>query len=83
VSTRQLALAFYQTYGVTESFGLRRFRLINVRDYRFATRTFIPRIAYALTLLHRGSEPPDPNTPAVVELEREAAAVAQENNWQA
>ncbi len=83
VSTRQLALAYYQTYGITESFGFRRARIINVRDYRFATRTFIPRIAYALTLLHRGSEPPDPNTPAVVELEKEAADVAQENNWQA
>ena len=83
VSTRQLALAFYQTYGITENFGLRRGRLINVRDYRFATRTFIPRIAYALTLLHRNGEPPDPTTPAVVELEKEASAVAQENNWQA
>ncbi len=83
VSTRQLALAFYQTYGISENFGLRRGRLINVRDYRFATRTFIPRIAYALTLLHRNDEPPDPTSPAVVELEKEAAAVAQENNWQA
>jgi hypothetical protein len=83
VSTRQLALAFYQTYGFTETFGLRRGRIINVRDYRFATRTFIPRIAYALTLLHRSSEPPDPTSPAVVELEKEAAALDQENNWQA
>jgi hypothetical protein len=82
VSTRQLALAFYQTYGINENFGLRRGRIINVRDYRFATRTFIPRIAYALTLLHRSTEPPDPTTPAVIELEKEAAAVAQENNWQ-
>ena len=83
VSTRQLALAFYQTYGTTENFGLRRGRIINVRDYRFATRTFIPRIAYALTLLHRGSEPPDPTVAAVIELEKEAAAVDKENNWQA
>ena len=83
VSTRQLALAFYQTYGINENFGLKRGRIINVRDYRFATRTFIPRIAYALTLLHRNSEPPDPTTPVVVELEKEAAEVAQENNWQA
>jgi hypothetical protein len=83
VATRQLALAFYQTYGITENFGLPRGRLINVSDYRFATRTFIPRIAYALTLIHRGTEPPDPTSPAVVELEKEAGAVAQENNWQA
>ncbi|MGA8088469.1 MAG: zinc dependent phospholipase C family protein [Terracidiphilus sp.] len=83
VSMRQLALAFYQTYGITENFGFRRGRIINVSDYRFAARTFIPRIAYALTLLHRSNEPPDPTTPAVIELEKEAAAVAQENNWQA
>jgi hypothetical protein len=83
VSTRQLAVAFYQTYGISETFGLRRIRFINVRDYRFATRTFIPRIAYALTLLHRGDEPPDPTTAAVIELEKEAAEVARENDWQA
>jgi hypothetical protein len=83
VPTRQLALAFYQTYGITENFGLWRGRLINVRDYRFATRTFIPRIAYALTLLHRSTEPPDSTSPTVVELEKEAGTVARENNWQA
>ena len=68
VSMRQLALAFYQTYGLTENFKGRR--RINVRDYRFAARTFIPRIAYAVTLLHRSHEPPDPTTPEVIELRR-------------
>ena len=80
VSMRQLALAFYQTYGITESFAGRR--RINVRGYRYATRTFIPRIAYAVTLLHRSHEPPDSTAPDVVELEKEAAEVAQDNNWQ-
>jgi hypothetical protein len=81
VSMRQLAQAFYQTYGLTENFKGRR--RINVRDYRFAARTFIPRIAYAVTLLHRSHEPPDPNTPEVIELEKESAAVAKENDWDA
>ena len=81
VSMRQLALAFYQTYGLSETFTGRR--RINVRDYRFAARTFIPRIAYALTVLHRKHEPPDPTTPDVVELEKESAQVAKTNNWQA
>jgi hypothetical protein len=81
VSMRQLALAFYQTYGITENFEGRQ--RINVRGYRFATRTFIPRIAYAVTLLHRSHEPSDPATPEFVELQKEAAAVGQENNWQA
>ncbi len=81
VSMRQLALAFYQTYGITENFAGRR--RINTRGYRFAVHTFIPRIAYAVTLLHRRHEPPDPTTPDVIELEKEAAEVALDNNWQA
>jgi hypothetical protein len=80
VSMRQLALAFYQTYGITESFAGRR--RINTRGYRFAVHTFIPRIAYAETLLHRSHEPPDPTSPEVIELEKEAAEMAQENHWQ-
>lgn len=79
VSMRQLEQAFYQTYGLTQNFGVRR--RINVRDYRFAARTFIPRIAYAVTLLHRSHEPPDPATPEVIELEKESAAVAKINHW--
>ena len=78
---RQLAQAFYQTYGLSENFKGRR--RINVRDYRFAARTFTPRIAHAVTLLHRGPAPPDPATPEVIELEKESAAVAKENNWDA
>jgi hypothetical protein len=81
VPTRQLALAFYQTYGLTENFAGRR--RINVRGYRFAVRTFIPRIAYSVTLLHRHNDAPDSKAPEVIELEKEAAEVAQENNWQA
>lgn len=81
VSMKQLALAFYQTYGLSENFtGGRR---INARDYRFAARTFIPRIAYAVTLLKRKHEPADPTSPEVVELEKEAAQVALDTNWQA
>lgn len=80
VPLRQLALAFYQTYGITENFTGRR--RINVRDYRFAVRTFIPRIAYGITVLHRRHEPKDPTTPEVIELEKETAQVAKDNNWQ-
>jgi hypothetical protein len=81
VSMKQLALAFYQTYGIADNFNGRR--RINARDYRFAARTFIPRIAYAVTLLHRKQEPPDPTAPDVIELEKEAAEVARANNWDA
>jgi hypothetical protein len=56
---------------------------VNVSAYRFAVREFIPRIAYAVTLLHRSHEPADETTPEALELENEAARVATENNWQA
>jgi hypothetical protein len=81
VPVRQLALAYYQTYGLTEEFSNKR-RRFNVRGYRFAVHTFIPRIAYAVTLLHRSHEPADPNTPESLEIQNEVTAVATENNWQ-
>src|SRR5579863_1764495 len=62
VPTKQLALAYYQTYGLSEDFNARRGRRFNIRSYRFAVRTFIPRIAYAVTLRRRGHEPQEPDT---------------------
>jgi hypothetical protein len=83
VPVRQLALAYYQTYGLNEDFSEHRGRRFNVRAYRFAVRQFIPRIAYAVTLLHRGHEPAEPATPERVEMNREVAAIASINKWQA
>ena len=81
VPVRQLALAYYQTYGLTEDFSGTRGRRFNVRGYRFAVRVFIPRIAYAVTLLHRRHEPAEPNTPETLALEKEVAAMAAANGW--
>jgi hypothetical protein len=81
VPIKQLALAYYQTYGLSEDFSSTRGRRFNVRAYRFAVHTFIPRIAYALTLLHRKHEPDDLTTPAALAVQNEAAAVANEYNW--
>jgi hypothetical protein len=81
VPVRQVALAFYQTYGLQEDFSGTRGRRINVGAYRFAVRSFIPRIAYAVTILHRKVEPADPNSPEVVEMRKEVAAMAAENQW--
>ena len=81
VSVRQLRIAFYQTYGLYEDFSGKRGRRINVSAYRFAVRSFIPRIAYAVTLLHRKSEPPDPVTPEFVEIQKMVTAMAAENHW--
>ena len=83
VPMKQLALAFYQTYGISDNFDGRSRRFINMRAYRFATRTFIPRIAYAITLLHRNQEPPEPDTPDAKEIEAEAAQIDKTNNWSA
>jgi hypothetical protein len=83
VPVKLLALAFYQTYGMNEDFTARRGRRVNVNAYRFAARNFIPRIAYAITLLHRKHEPADPSTPEALQMETEAARVATENDWDA
>ena len=83
VPAKQLALAFYQTYGIREDFSGKHGRRVNVKAYRFAVREFIPRLAYAVTLLRRSHEPPDPNTPDELALEKEVAKMAAENNWQA
>jgi len=81
VSMRQLSLAYYQTYGISTDFSGTRGRRINVGAYRFAVRTFIPRIADALVLIHRHHEPPDTNTPEAAALRSEIAAMAAANDW--
>lgn len=81
VPKRQLALAYYQTYGLTRGFSRRGEQHINIKGYRFAVRSFIPMIARAITILHRQVEPADPNTTELSELRKEVAAVAAENQW--
>ena len=81
VPTKQVALAFYQTYGLSEDFTAGRGRRINVRGYRFAVRTFIPRIAYAVTILHRSHEPAEIPSADLTRLEAEIAVVAADNHW--
>jgi hypothetical protein len=82
VPTSQLALAFYQTYGLHEDFTQTRHHRINVSDYRWAVHRFIPRVAYATTLLHRHGEPADvASDPDVQRLIREVHAIEQENHW--
>ncbi|CAN5530966.1 hypothetical protein BH10ACI4_BH10ACI4_32040 [soil metagenome] len=81
VPVKQLALAYYQTYGLTENFSNTRGRRINVRGYRFAVRAFIPRIAYAVTLLHRKQMAVMADIPEEAELDKEVARISAENNW--
>jgi hypothetical protein len=81
VSNNQLSSAFYETYGLSANFSEAKLRRINVRGFRFATRSFIPRIAYALTLLHRKNMPPDTPGPELAKLEAAVKTVATENQW--
>lgn len=83
VSVRQLALAYFQTYGITEDFTGTRKRRFNVSGYRFAVHHFIPRVAYAVALLHRNHEPAEVSSPERVEMDKEVAMIAAENNWPA
>jgi hypothetical protein len=80
VPVQQLALAFFKTYGITEDFG-KTGRRFNIRGYRFAVHSFIPRIAYAVTLLHRNHEPPDSPSPDLDALQAEVARVSNADNW--
>lgn len=80
VPVKQLALAYYQTYGLNRSFERRR-TFINVRGYRFAVHSFIPRIAYAVTILHHRQEPEEPQTPDLAVLKQQVNAIYTANNW--
>jgi len=44
--------------------------------------SFFPRVAYAITLLHRHHEPPVPDTVDESAIDREVAIVAAQNDWQ-
>ena len=83
IPTKQLALAFYQTYGLQEDFTGTRHERINVSNYRFSVHRFIPRVAYAVTLLHRKHEPADVDNADLQQLTTEIAAVAKANDWDA
>ncbi|MEG9434898.1 zinc dependent phospholipase C family protein [Edaphobacter sp. HDX4] len=81
VPQRQLELAFYQTYGLAEDFSAGKGARVNVRGYRFAVRRFIPRIAYAVALLHRHREPPVVDSPELQRLTAEVTKIASKNHW--
>lgn len=84
IPQRQLALAYYETYGLTQNFdGNRSRQFLNLKTYNMATRKFIPRIAYAVTILHRNQEPSEPDTADAKEIEKEAAEAATLYNWAA
>ncbi len=82
VPVAQLSAAYDDTYGLGGQFATTRRHRINVRGYRFAVRSFMPRIAYAVTILNREHMPADSQSPEFQKMASEAARVASENNWQ-
>jgi len=83
VPTHQLALAMYETYGVTDDFAVGTRRKFDLGEYQFATRKFIPRVAYAVTLMKRGHETPEPDTADAKEIEKESTEAATLYDWAA
>jgi len=51
--------------------------------YDFATRNFLPHVAYALTLLHRKGEPAEQATPERLAMDKDVDAMRAANNWSA
>jgi hypothetical protein len=83
VAMRQLGLAYYQTYGVSENFDGNRRRRVNEKAYRFAVRSFVPHISAAVGILHKRHMTADVNTPEARALRGEITAMALANNWAA
>lgn len=80
VPTGLLARAFFDTYGLDFEQVLGERRPV-VQGYRFAVRSFIPRIAYAETVLHRNSFQPDTSNAAFVVFQRHLAEADFEKGW--
>ena len=76
-----LRKAFFETYGLDEQrvLGSRRPTL---RGYKFAVRRFLPRIAYAETVLHRKNMPPDMPGPALDEINANLAKTEFVKKWE-
>ncbi len=82
VATDLLGRAFFETYGLRlESvLGVRR-QSSNIRGYRFAVRSLLPRIAYAENVLHKHRMPPDVQDEELAKLTRALAQSDFENGW--
>jgi hypothetical protein len=75
-----LARSFFEVYGL-HAYQIIGHREQVLRGYQFAVRAFLPRIAYAETLLHRHSMPPPATGPEVATLIATIRQAALENNW--
>ena len=82
VSRDLLSRAFFETYGLKLTSVLGGTRRPTLRGYRFAVRNFLPRIAYAETLLHRKQMPPELAGPDLTGFEGALIQSDFENGWE-
>ena len=75
-----LARAFFDTYGLDFEKVLGKRRPV-VQGYRSAVRSFLPRIAYAETLLHRRGFPADTPSEALRLFQQHIADADFESRW--
>jgi hypothetical protein len=80
VPSSLLARAFFETYGLDFEQILGKRRPV-VRSYRFAVRSFLPRIAYAETVLHKNGFPPDTPSEALRAFQQHIADADFESQW--
>ena len=76
-----LRRSFYETYGLDESRSIGRHREVE-GIYRFAVRSFLPRIAYAETLLHKKNMPDDKPGEPFDAFRAQLAQADFENGWE-
>lgn len=75
-----LERAFFETYGLDARHTVGKDRPI-IRGYRFAVRSFLPRIAYAETVLHKKDFPPDTPSEVFDTFKQNLAQADFENGW--
>ena len=81
VSTDLLGRAFYETYGLKLN-KILRVQRTTLFGYRFSVRRFIPRIAFAENVLHRGRFPADVQDAELDKLEADLHQANTDNGWE-
>lgn len=81
VATDLLRKAFFETYGIDLQPLLGKKQRV-LKGYSFALRSFLPRIAYAETVLHRKHFPPDTPGEPLEKLKKALAQSAADNGWE-
>jgi hypothetical protein len=73
--------AFWETYGL-DAHKLIGDKLVVVRGYRKAVRSFIPEIARAQVVLHKHRFPEDPASDAFNQLQKDISLASSTNGWE-